>query len=268
MPIKKLSFENERNIVLKNIKKRLLETKFLYTNVVGGDGFGYKEILKKLFDDGEIKSDNLMELTTLYFGKPSNKNELEWKLNEIIMLNNLLFFYFKLEIGEINNEFNYKNKKRRDTLLGNLKQELSKYFPDYEIIYEHNSLQIIEYQPKKYKTIIDNLKDIEIEKTKPIVELLKDNKSDAELIGWICKSYKEFEKVKKENLNNLKNIDKSIYDRIWNLAKMLVNNVDGAKGHKGESELTIKDIAHNFALNASLIQKLINLNEQKGEKNA
>ena len=44
------------------------------------------------------------------------------------------------------------------------------------------------------------------------------------------------------------------------------NKVKYARGHKGESELSVKDIAHNFALNASLFFKLVELNDEKSKQ--
>ncbi|WP_168388362.1 hypothetical protein [Mycoplasma marinum] len=41
-------------------------------------------------------------------------------------------------------------------------------------------------------------------------------------------------------------VDKPILNNAQKLAKMLANNVGAAKGHKGKSGLTVKDIAHNL----------------------
>jgi hypothetical protein len=62
----------------------------------------------------------------------------------------------------------------------------------------------------------------------------------------------------KNKLLYLSDTDNYIYSKAKDLVKILANKINYAKGHKpDESILTIKDIAHNLALNASLAQKLL-----------
>ena len=215
--------------------------------------FSYKYCLDELYNERKILTNNLEELIKIWYGEAEDKeDDLEYKLAKILTLYRLLFACRKSP----HNFFEFKN------FLKEVRDNIQKYVPEYIVTFDENG-DYKGYKPAECVSIAENLNDIPEDIADPIKEILQPMKTENELIGLISKIYSKFEKIKGDNLINLNDVDKGIYKKAWNLAKMVANNVDAAKGHEGNSSLTVKDIAHNFALNASLLQKLIAINNGK-----
>lgn len=256
--MKKISFNEKRKIWIESILTALAEHRICLR---------WKEscqdIIDFYFEKQMVPSRKLETIIKVEYGEAENTNDLEYIFCKILTL-----FWLIKNFNCICSTSLYpsaseeKCLKREKEFLDNVRQKITEYFSEYEVE-NWNSKKFIKYKSKEYKTVIDNLKDIPEKIAKPIVKILEPMLNENELIGCISKIYKDFEKRNIKTLENLNEIDKKIYQRTYELAKMVVNNVEGAKGHQGQSKLSVKDIAHNFALNASLIQKLINLNDEK-----
>ena len=269
MALKQITFKERRSIWLDSMEQRLKEFEIeIYTYSGQIAKLNYKDVQNELFKKGLIPSKKLSTCVKEYYGYSNNENNSEFKLARILYLKFLLSYHKIFEfLGLINDQWiGFTNPKvELDNILKLTTMRIKEYFPEYKI-YDAIPMKHIKYEPKEIKVVIDNIKDIPEKIADPIKELLGNMKNENELIGLISKVYKEFEHIKKTDLQNLNDEDKSIYGTARDLVKKIANNVDAAKGHKGKSMLTIKDIAHNFALNASLIQKLINLNKEMDKK--
>ena len=231
------------------------------------------EAIKNWKDRDLLINDDIDENVILLYGYSENEeNDLEFLLVKILFLWNL--YYFELNILSLNLRSDFLNQQisKLKHLSNNVILNVNNIFKDeYKIYWKEDWKEdyfptTIRYEPIETTTIIENLHDIDQKLRNPIEELLKPMKNDAELRGLISEIYANLEPKRKDILNknykntNLNKVDSSILKQALGLAFCLANQVDSSKGHIGESNLKVKDIAHNFALNASLIYKLIKKN--------
>jgi len=256
MALKKINSDKEKEIYINGIIDSLLNFKAYHARASGGKGYSYQDYLNEMKNTGVIPTNDLELLIEVRFGESEDKqNDIEYKLVKIVTLYKILKNWPNLI--DIRSQSNDKLK----TLLKRVRLTLQEYMPDYSITFDDNG-NFKSYKPIEENSVVENLNDIPQDISDPIKELLKPMINENEAIGLISKIYSKFEKIKKDSLKNLNETDKGIYQRARDLAMMVANKVDMAKGHKGDSSLSIKDISHNFALNASLVQKLININNK------
>ena len=216
--------------------------------------------LKKV---GSCFSGSLIELTKEKYGF-NKKHDNIFLIAQILTGYYILYYIFRWNKKHNLYFANSVGQEFLVNLMINIESKLVNLFPEYEFTFKEGKFP--SFIAKETKTIIDNIQNIDIKISEPIKEILQPGKSDIELRGLIAQVCAELDEIKYEDLTNLKEIDRKIANNAKRFAKMIVNNVDSAKGHKGESELTIKDIAHNFALNASLFFRLVDLNKEKNNK--
>lgn len=252
MALTHLTFSEKRLKWISAIENQLLNYRIYYSYVIGGNGASYQNAINELFQKGILVSKDLDENVEEHFGKPENKEDFDWKIAKI------LFLHYMVKCLP----FLINEKKIQETkmFLKTIENNLSSYANDYSFSFPDDN--IASFEPTELKTITDNLSDIPSNLADPIKELLQPNKSDTELRGHINEVYAKIERFNFDDLSNLNQVDKSIARKTWEFSKMLVNSVDSAKGHEGQSELTVRDIAHNFSLNVSLFWKLVEKNNK------
>ena len=254
--LKKYTLKEKRELILKGLISSIISTKvhhqkYLYHSI--------NNAIENLKQQGAIYSDNFIELTKEIYGTPENDYGYEYLE---FMMAKILIGYFL--INYLLNSTNYWNTHVKQ-LMKNIKIKLIDLFPEYTFTFEKNDYP--KYVPIAQKTIIDNISNTDTLISDPIKKLLMPFKSENEIIGLISKVHAKLEKINaNKHLKKLNKTDVIIATKAKEIAKLIVNKVDSAKGHKGESELTIKDIAHNFALNASLFFKLVELNDEKSKQ--
>lgn len=257
MKLKQLTSDQKRKIILESAEDQLKTVSFYFNS---GYTFNYADIMNELYSKGALRSKMFMANVNYHYGSTEDEYDNEYKIAQILFL----IFLIKLHSVCTDNYSHYRNKKKSETLVSNTLLHLKKYFPEYKI-YNPEKHGYLTYEATETKTVTDNLKDIPEKLASPIKQLLSNMPNENELIGLISKVYKDIEdeNIPPEKICNLNKVDKSILKNTQKLAKMIVNSVEAAKGHNGKSELKIKDIAHNFALLASLIHKLFEINDSK-----
>ena len=221
--------------------------------------------------EGEFFSNSITELTCEHYGSPSDGYDdvdfgFSQNCDEEFILAKVLTCYFLIINSMDSMEYTiYHVVNLNLPLLKNIRTKLPNLFPEY--IFKFNINKWPEYTPKAEKTIIDNISNTDVLIANPIKELLMPFKSQIEISGLISNVNAKLEQINvKNDLRNLNATDLSIAKNAKKICGLTINNVNSAKGHKGKSELTIKDIAHNFALNASLFFKLVELNDEKSKQ--
>lgn len=256
MALKQLTSDEKRKMILKSAEDQL-KTKSFHPDY--GDAFDYTDIMNKLYSKGTLISKVLRENVDHQYGSTEDYEDIEYKIAQILFL----IYLIKQHQVCIGNFVISSIKEETEELISNILRKLAENFPEYEIYNpeEPEDGDYLTYEATETKTVTDNLKDIPEILASPIKQLLSNMPNENELIGLISKIYKDIEKIPPEKTCNLNKVDKSILEKTQKLAKMIVNSVEAAKGHNGESKLKIKDIAHNFALLASLIHKLFEIND-------
>ncbi|WP_127943064.1 hypothetical protein [Mycoplasma sp. ATU-Cv-703] len=259
MSLKVLSFDQKRQMVLNDLLNKLKITMF------GSGNYAWAIALEELRADYTLNCENFKNCVKFFYGENSTSDEQnpEWLLAQILFTISLirLIYIKKPHYFRHNSDLEERSSKWKNIL--------EKYSPDYKIKWEKLTEQnaFIPFEYSKFTPVVENLKNISEEKATPIIELLSPNRSEIELSGLICSIYSGFEKIKPNDLKFLNQTDQNLYKHVWTFSKHLANKVDKVKGHKSDSELTITDIAHNFALNASLIEKFIEINSKNQQKN-
>ena len=255
MALTQMTFSEKRNLIIKGIEQQLCS----FSIYISGRMRSYFYFLEVIFAKGDIPSNEIDECVEFQYGKPDSKDDIEWKIAKILYIFNIWF------VAPSYCDDNYKaNELRREVtpLLGNIMDKMTDYLPEYTLTFYNNG-SLPSFEPKETKVVIDNLGDISEKVAEPIKELLQPMKSDTELRGHINEVYSKIEKFDFDSLTNLNQMDVNIAKNAHKFSKMLVNNVDAAKGHQGTSELSVRDIAHSFALNVSLFWKLVELSNKK-----
>lgn len=250
MALQPLTFNEKRLKWISAIEMQLLNFKINDEYAVGY-GYTYIDAIKELYSSGYLVSTKIDDIVEEHFGRTDDKEDFEWKIAKILVL-----YYI---VSVLPNLFNADESQKTSRFLSNIKINLTSYVPDYIINFPNNGIP--SFEPTESKTVTDNLSDIPASEAEPIKELLQPLKSDVELIGYISKVYAKIEHFKFDSLSNLNEVDRGIARDAITLSKKIVNNVNSAKGHEGKSELTVRDIAHNFALNVSLFWKLVEINK-------
>ncbi|WKX02281.1 hypothetical protein [Candidatus Mycoplasma mahonii] len=218
-----------------------------------------------------INNYSIKENVDWIYGKAPAQDDMEWLMCKYLLLYIAGMHAINVDMHALDyTSFNYADNKKEfihlNFLLKNSKSKIESFFENEFIIkwikFNKFKFETINYEPIETKTIIENLKNVPANIGDMIKLLLKKNITEEESIGFISKIHAEFESEFPKDQKYLNQIDKVIYEKTWTLAKKIINKVDGAKGHKGKSQLTVKDISHNFALLASLIYKLISINDE------
>ena len=256
MALRQITYDKLRKKELDNLSIQILN--FSCDTYYGEDIYYVMDDLNK---KGYVYSNNLDNITKILYGYSDKENE------ETFLVRLLTLFFLASRIPHnFNGEFciNSTNNCRLNILLNNTKNKIIQYYPEYKITGLNIEFlnRIPQYEPLGTKTIVDNLEDIDIKQSEPIIEILKPGKSDIQLIGYINIISSNIEDtIWKGKLSfelNLNKEDTSIIKHSKKLADKLINNVMSAKGHAGKSSLSVKDIAHNYALLTSLVFKLWN----------
>ena len=253
--LKKYTLSEIRIRTLNGFIKSLSRFRMSYRRVIG-EGASIESCAAKLMQYGEFSSDSWFELTKEIYGYSKNLNDPEFLMAQILTGYALL-----LSIKSITGN-QYDNS--HSVLMNNIKEKLVALMPEFSFGFSETKAPT--FKPTEEKTIIDNIQNTDAEIANPIKQLLMPMQSENESIGLISKVYVNLEKIKYDSLTNLNKTDQGIAKRAKDICRTTVNNVKAAKGHEGRSELSIKDIAHNFALNASLFFRLVELNKEKEDK--
>ncbi len=254
MGLRKLTFNEKRGQVLHSSQRILNNFSFPESaDTING-------YISRNAKIGYFYESSIDKCVEQFYGKPDDDDfqSSEWILANILFRISILK---KIDSSVVWGGYHQrleteKNNDYRELLLGNVKRNITLAFPDYEIHWAVKS-DFINFEPKETKSVTENLGNLPEVVADPIKQLLMPMKTKQELIGLISEVYKNIEKIPKVNKGHLNETDKLILNKTQEFTKLLANKVDGAKGHTSDSKLSIKDIAHNFALNASLIHKLL-----------
>lgn len=250
MALKEITFSDKKIMIGNNLTNSLCDLKTYYGEKVF-------HVAKRMAGVGFLPSANLDDIVRFHYGD-GDSNDPEFIFARIIVLYFLLSY---LEETDYFRKAEFNNN--REFLKKNIKLHVAEYFPEYKVDSWDTNNGLLSYSYAETVAVAENLNDILLSDAMLIKELLNIRATDAELIGNISKINSKIEKWESLDLPNLNEVDKGIFKDSLKLSKKIINNVNEAKGHAGRSELTVRDIAHNYALNVSLVFKLKQINDEK-----
>ena len=130
--------------------------------------------------------------------------------------------------------------------------EIKKCFPSFEVQIGQN-WEPPRFKSKIYKSVSKNINDINPDQRQPINIIFGTVQSNDELRGAMSRIYSELENSQLKSQNQC---DNALYSQTLKLLKFYCNQVGAIKGHKGKSQLKVRDVAYSVAFLGSVLYKL------------